>query len=287
MALTLLLDLDNTLLGNEMDTFLPAYLQALSGHLSSYVDPDRMIAALLDGTRRMAGNQDPGCLLEEVFDDVFYPAIGIEKATIRPVIDSFYEQVFPSLQSLTQFRPKAVRLVDAALSRGYQIAIATNPLFPRSASLQRLAWAGFDPAKYPFKLVSTYEDFHFAKPNSAYYAEVLAALNWPDGPVLMVGDDLDRDIIPAHQLGLSTFWIRSPNKPRLKVSSPPARAHWKTCCPGWMSSPTRRSNRTGKRHPLCWRPCGPRQQHWIACAVNCRQNPGRNARQRINGAPRK
>ena len=209
MTLTLLLDLDDTLLGNPMDTFLPAYLQALAGHLAQQVEPDQMIAALLAATRRMVENQDPGCTLEEIFDESFYPAIGIEKSRIRPAIDEFYERIFPSLRSLTQFKPEAVELVDAALNLGYQIAIATNPLFPRAASLQRVAWAGFDLDRYPFKLVSTYENFHFSKPNPAYFAEVLASLGWPDGPVLMVGDDLNRDIYPAQQMGLSTFWIRS------------------------------------------------------------------------------
>lgn len=208
MTLTLLLDLDETLLGNEMDTFLPAYLKALSGHLSNYIEPDRTIAALLEATRRMVANQDPGCTLEEIFDDVFYPTLGLDKAEIRPVLDEFYELIFPSLHRLTQFRPEAVEMVDAAINRGYRIAIATNPLFPRRAVLQRLSWAGFDPQKYPFELVSTYEHFHFSKPNLAYYAEVLASLGWPDGPVLMVGDDLKRDIFPAYQMGLSTFWIK-------------------------------------------------------------------------------
>lgn len=69
-----------------------------------------------------------------------------------------------------------------------------------------------DLAKYPFKPVSTYENYHFSKPNSAYYAEVLATLNWPEGPVLMVGDDLNRDILPAHQMGISTYWIRTPGQ---------------------------------------------------------------------------
>jgi HAD superfamily hydrolase (TIGR01549 family) len=133
--------------------------------------------------------------------------IGVEKADIQSDINAFYEQVFPSLRALTQFYPDAVDLVDATLDRGYQIAIATNPLFPRTASLQRLAWAGFDLQEYPFKLVSTYENFHFAKPKPAYYAEVLASLGWPEGPVLMVGDDLQRDIEPAVQMGIKSFWI--------------------------------------------------------------------------------
>jgi FMN phosphatase YigB (HAD superfamily) len=207
VTLTLLLDLDGTLLGNEMDTFLPAYLQALSGHLSGIVEPNRMIATLLAATRRMVENQDPDCTLQEVFDDAFYPALGVEKAELRPAIDAFYERIFPTLRALTQFRPEAVELVDAALDRGYQIAIATNPLFPRSACLQRVAWAGFDPQVYPFTLISTCENFHFAKPRSAYYAEIMASLGWPEGPVLMVGDDLERDIEPAVQMGIKSFWI--------------------------------------------------------------------------------
>ncbi len=213
MTLTLLLDLDDTLLGNQMETFLPAYLQALSGYLSGTVEPGRMVAALLAATGRMVENQDPGCTLEEVFDEAFYPAIGFEKQDIRPIIDAFYKQKYPSLRPITQFRPEAVELVDAALMRGYQIAIATNPLFPRSAIMQRVKWAGFDPQNYSFKLVSSCENFHFSKPRPAYFAEVLASLGCPEGPVLIVGDDVERDIKPAHQLGIKSFWIANQADP--------------------------------------------------------------------------
>ncbi|MGE5377087.1 MAG: DinB family protein, partial [Bacteroidota bacterium] len=40
-----------------------------------------------------------------------------------------------------------------------------------------------------------------------YYAEVLGRLGWPEGPVLMVGNDIERDLAPAHTLGLPTYWI--------------------------------------------------------------------------------
>ncbi|HMB21600.1 MAG TPA: DinB family protein, partial [Anaerolineales bacterium] len=69
----------------------------------------------------------------------------------------------------------------------------------------RLRWAGFEPER--FDLVSTFEHFHFTKTHPAYYAEVLGRLGWPDGPVLMVGNDVDRDLMPAHRLGLKTFFI--------------------------------------------------------------------------------
>ena len=52
-------------------------------------------------------------------------------------------------------------LIDWAFSRGYRIAIATDPLFPRKATYHRLRWAGFDPER--FELISSFEHFHFTK----------------------------------------------------------------------------------------------------------------------------
>ena len=51
---------------------------------------------------------------------------------------------------------------------------ATNPLFPKVATMNRLRWAGFDPED--FALFTTYEHYHYCKPNPAYYTEVLASL---------------------------------------------------------------------------------------------------------------
>jgi len=100
-----------------------------------------------------------------------------------------------------------VSFVEEALGRGYRLAIATSPLFPLTAIQQRLAWAGLPVEKYPFAVVSSYETFHFAKPNPAYYAEMLARLGWPEGPVVMVGNELVNDVSPARQSGLPVFCI--------------------------------------------------------------------------------
>ena len=54
--------------------------------------------------------------------------------------------------------------------------VATNPIFPRKAILHRLSWAGLAPEQVPFALITDYERFHFAKPNPAFFAEILAQL---------------------------------------------------------------------------------------------------------------
>jgi FMN phosphatase YigB (HAD superfamily) len=207
MTPTLLIDLDNTLLGNAMDTFIPAYTQALASWLADYVAPGRMIPQLMHATSLMARNLDPTLTLKEVFDQHFFPALAIDRAEIQPVIDKFYRDEFPRLKSTTSYRPEAVALVEKALAQGIQIAIATNPLFPQTAILQRLEWAGLPVERYPFRIVPGYETFHFAKPNPEYFAELLGQLGWSNGIAIMAGDDAEMDIFPAKEMGLATYLV--------------------------------------------------------------------------------
>ncbi len=207
MSLTLLLDLDDTLLVNDIEAFLPNYLGAFSRQVAAYLDPDLFVRALLAGTREMVRNRRPDCTLQEVFEAVFYSLVNVERAEFQAVAERFYAEVFPTLQSLTSVRPQAVQLVEQAIERGYRLVIATNPLFPMTAILQRLAWANLSADKYPYALVTSYEAFHYTKPDPAYFAEIMARLGWPAQPVVMVGDDLERDISASRQSGLPAFWV--------------------------------------------------------------------------------
>lgn len=67
--------------------------------------------------------------------------------------------------------------------RGYRLVLATNPVFPREAILERMRWAGVERA--PWEIITTYEEYHFCKPNPNYFAEILAKMGLlgagPDG----------------------------------------------------------------------------------------------------------
>ncbi len=203
--LTLLLDLDDTLLDTNVDVFIPAYFDALSRHLAEYVPPDKMLPALMKGTQLMLASDDPSHTLQEVFESYFYPKLGIPKEQLAPVIEEFYEKVYSSIGTLTRKRDGAAEFVEWAFSKGYRVAVATDPLFPRTATYQRIRWAGLEPER--FELVSSFETYHFSKSHPAYFAEVLGQLGWPNGPVLMVGNDIERDLKPAQDLGLRTYHI--------------------------------------------------------------------------------
>jgi len=205
MPLTLLLDLDDTLLDTNLAAFVPAYFNALSQDLAPHISPELMSRALMAGMGLMNQSDDFSRTLSDIFYQAFYGQIPISHEELQPAIENFYDEIFPSLQRLTNRKPEAGPFVEWALSRGFRVAIATDPLLPRKATHHRLRWAGFEPQQ--FLLVSTFEEFHFSKTFPAYYAEVLGRIGWPEGPVLMVGNDLERDILPAQRLGLATFLL--------------------------------------------------------------------------------
>jgi hypothetical protein len=100
-----------------------------------------------------------------------------------------------------------VELIEEATQRRYDLVLATNPIFPQNAILQRLDWAGVSVDKYSFRIIPSNEVFHFAKPNPAFFAEILGRLGWPEGQFIMVGDNPDHDIEPAQTFGMATFQI--------------------------------------------------------------------------------
>ncbi len=212
MSLTVLLDLDNTLISNDMGRFLPAYLKKLSSYLSEW-PAEKVIQELLLGTKKMVEKGSPARTLEEEFDSSFYPGLGVEKADLRERIDRFYREGFPTLKGITSPRPEAQNLVEYLFELGWPVIIATNPLFPATAIEQRLQWAGLPVDRYPYSLVTSYESFHFCKPNPAYLAEILAQMGWPDRPAVVIGDGLEEEIIPAGKLGIPAFWVTGEEKP--------------------------------------------------------------------------
>ena len=207
MTLTLLIDLDNTLLDNDMDKFIPAYIQALGKQMAPYTDTRKLAPVMMAATQNMFTNTDPRRTLKEAFDPDFYPKLGITETEVRPTLTQFYDEVFPDLKTVAQSRPEAQTLIETAFARGWRVAIATSPLFPQAAIQHRLNWAGVPAQKYPYAIIPSFESFHFTKPNPAYFAELLGRFGWPRGATVMVGNDADHDIRGAQLIGIPTFWI--------------------------------------------------------------------------------
>lgn len=204
---TLLFDLDDTLLSNDINKFIQPYLQSFGEHVADLVHPQKFIGGLLAGTQAMLANDDPTQTLEQVFGEVFYPSLDLNRQSMAPYIDSFYAQKFSALKAETRLVAAARETMAWAFAKGYKVVIATNALFPRSAILQRLEWAGVSAAEFPYALITTLEFMHFAKPHPEYFAEILARVDSRPEETLMVGNDWSQDIAPAARAGVQTFWI--------------------------------------------------------------------------------
>ena len=214
MINTILFDLDDTLLGNNMDSFLPAYFALLGEHASRYLPRDQFMAALQTATDAVVNNVDPTCSNREVFWHHFEQCTGLDTREVEPYLNQFYVNQFHQLEAKTEKRPFAAKLIHYCQNAGVDVVIATTPLFPRVAIEVRLAWAGLPVDQVNFDLITAYENMHAAKPQPAYYAEILAAINGVPEKVLMVGDDWENDIAPAASLGIHTFWLAPADTPR-------------------------------------------------------------------------
>lgn len=221
MIRAVLLDLDNTLLENNMDQFVPAYLELLGQFIADHYPPEAFIRHLMRATDAMMANDGSGRTNQEVFDAVFFPAIGRTREEMEALFEEFYATRFPALRALTRPVPIARPLMEWLFRQGFQVAIATNSLFPRTAIDQRLAWAGVPVEEFPYHFITSYEVMHASKPHSAFFAEVARVLGRAPEECLMVGDEWKMDIRPARQVGMQTFWIADRKAPHPASEPPP------------------------------------------------------------------
>jgi FMN phosphatase YigB (HAD superfamily) len=61
------------------------------------------------------------------------------------------------------------------------------------------------------------ENMFAAKPHPAYYEHVLTEIGCEPQEVLMVGDDMANDIMPASSLGCHTFWLDKDQHPDTQI----------------------------------------------------------------------
>lgn len=195
MTKYLLFDLDGTLLPMDTDRFLEQYVRLVTPHFAHVVAPQLFSRQLMASSYATIANPDGQQTNQEKFMADFLPKVGRPSEEMLPLFDRFYREHFRELRQHTQPTPLARQLVDLAVARGYQIVLATNPIFPREAVWQRMEWASV--ADLPWQLVTSFEDTHYCKPNPNYFAEVLQRLGAEPADCLHFGNDLEEDLAAA------------------------------------------------------------------------------------------
>lgn len=199
-----LFDLDGTLLPMDQDVFVKAYFGGISKKLAPYgYDPKELVGAIWQGTGAMIKNNGE-ITNEQAFWNTFKSIYGEECLKDTPYFDKFYEENFDDIKQFCGFNPKSAETVKALKAKGIRVILATNPIFPRIATEKRIRWAGLEPED--FELFTSYENIGCSKPNPEYYKEILSRINLSAEDSLMVGNDVDDDMV-AESLGMKVFLL--------------------------------------------------------------------------------
>ena len=197
-----LFDLDGTLLPMDQDTFIKAYLGGMAKKLARHgYNPEELVKAVYAGMKAMTSN-DGSCTNEEAFWKAFTGILGEKVREDMPIFDEFYRNEFQDVKNICGFLPEAAQTVRTLKAKGYRVALATTPMFPSIATESRIHWAGLELDD--FEIFTTYEDYHYCKPNLNYYREVVEKLGVKPEECLMVGNDVGEDMI-TEELGMKVF----------------------------------------------------------------------------------
>ena len=204
MIKAVLFDLDGTLLPMDEEYFKKIYFGAVYkkiAHLGYTLD--ELLKCIWYGTKAMIKN-DGKQTNEEIFWKAFIEIHPdrIEENKVNFV--EFYDQIFPTLGDSCGYQPLAAKFIKKLKEKGYEVIIASNPIFPIVATKARIKWAGLNPDD--FKYITAYENSSFSKPNLKYYEEVLKKNNLKPEEVIMVGNDVREDMI-VNQLGIDSYLI--------------------------------------------------------------------------------
>ena len=202
---TVLFDLDGTLLPMDIDTFTNAYFAELAKKAATYgyTDAKALVAAVWKGTKAMVQNDGTvdNC---ERFWETFAGEMGEDALSLRPHFDAFYANEFDRVKTSVGENPLARKAVDTLKRQGYEVVLATNPIFPLVGVQTRLSWLGLTAED--FSLVTSYENSTFCKPNPDYYREILQKIGKKPEECLMVGNDTAEDLA-ATTVGMDCFLV--------------------------------------------------------------------------------
>ena len=201
---TVLFDLDGTLLPMDQDVFVKEYFGRIAGKLAPQgYEPKRLVDTIWRGTGAMVKN-DGSKSNEEAFWEVAVSVYGDQIVKDKHFFDEFYETEFDEIKAVCGYHPAAAGIVHNLKEKGLRVALATNPIFPARATEWRMRWAGLTPEA--FDLYTTYENSCYCKPNLDYYRNILVQLKVSAEECLMVGNDVQEDMI-ARELGMQVFLL--------------------------------------------------------------------------------
>ena len=203
----ILFDLDGTLIFHEHNVFISEYFKSISSYVASRgLDPKRFVEATMYGTGFVLNN-DGSRFHKELFWEKFFEVYG-EKEKFDEIVkisDDYYLTNFKEMKAFSNCNENAKAAIELARKNGRKVVLATNPVFPLTALLERLSWSGL--SKDDFDLITSYENSTFSKPNPNYYFEICRKIGVNPKNAIMIGNDERDDMKAAFEAGLMCYLV--------------------------------------------------------------------------------
>lgn len=135
-------------------------------------------------------------------------SLGIEDTSLASELSEAYTREIE--KHMTLF-PGALETLQHMRDRKLRLALITNG----ASAIQRRKIKKFDLADF-FDIILIEEEMGVGKPDERIFRHALHKLDVAPRDAWMVGDDMERDIAGAQQLGIFSFWVDS------KIDEPPA-----------------------------------------------------------------
>ena len=204
MIKNILFDLDGTLINTLQDKFNRKFYEIIYlRFLKNGYDGDYLAKIILEGINLMVIN-DGKVSNEEVFWRNFENKSGINREVIFSSMKELYEEDFDYLTDCIELVEVTGKAINELYDKGYNLILATNPLFPLIAVTKRAGWGNIDCNKFSY--ITSYENSSFAKPNINYYKEIIENNNLKVEETMMFGNDTVDDLA-VEQIGIPCYII--------------------------------------------------------------------------------
>lgn len=198
----ILSDFDGTLLFMDQEIFVKQYYKELyKKFIKLGYDGQKCIEGIMSAVMYILTNED-NITNEIKFWKVFENKTNLSKKELTVMLEDFYNNEFCLLKQYTSINPYAKKFIETVKNNGYKIILATNPVFPKVATDERIKWAGLNPED--FEYITTYENSCFCKPNLKYYQEIIEKFNLDVNDLWMIGNDMNEDGV-SKELGLKVL----------------------------------------------------------------------------------
>lgn len=203
MIKTIIFDLDGTLINLKNDLFIKLYVEGIAKSYQKIRDFELVKKTVETSFSYMVKTVDKRLNLVKFYDK-FNEILDLDGSQNQELEDYFLLNYYPSVKVAISKNENMIKALKVLKEKGYQIILATNPVFPRKATYQRIAWGGLDVEDFDY--ITLGDSFYSCKPQPRFYQELLEKLNLKPEECLMVGNDMLEDMVAA-TMKMKTYLI--------------------------------------------------------------------------------